>query len=94
MDATIEKMESQLQRWGLKIDRLAAKAQMAGGPVGFDTLLHIDELKALHAIAQAKLDELRAGPETQRARRKAELKRACDDLDAAFLKPRRLMRSK
>lgn len=94
MDATIEKMESQLQRWGLKIRQLAAKAEAAGGQVGFDTLMYIDELKALYAIAQAKVDELRAEPGNGRARLKAELKRACRDLDAAFLKPRRETQSK
>jgi len=89
VDATIEKMESQLQRWGLKIRHLAAKAEAAGGQVGFDTLMYIDELKALHAIAQAKADELKTEPGIGRTRLKAELKRACSDLDAAFLKPRR-----
>jgi hypothetical protein len=89
VDLAIEKMDSQLKRWRLKIDQLAAKTQLVGGQAGFDTLMHIDELKALHAIAQSKIDEFRTRPTEERARLKSELKRACNDLDAAFMKPRR-----
>ena len=89
MDSTIEKMESQLKRWRLKIDQLATKTQLAGGQAGFDALMHVDELKALHAIAQSKVDEFRTRPAEERARLKAELKRAYGDLDAAFMGPRR-----
>ena len=51
--------------------------------------MHIDELKALHAIAQAKLDEFKAGgDDRKRARLEAEMKSAWNELEAAFKKPK------
>ena len=77
-------MAAQLKRWSLKIDHLEAKTQMAGVQASFDALMYIDELKALHAIAQSKFDEFRAAEDTERAHLKAEMKSAWNDLEAAF----------
>ncbi len=84
MEAAVEKMEAQLKRWRLKIDDLAAKTQVAGSQAGFDALMYVDELKALHAIARSRLDEFRAAKQTERKRLTAEMKRAWNELDAAF----------
>ena len=88
MEAAVEKMEAQLKLWSLKIDDLAAKTQRAGVQAGFDALMYIDELKALHAIAQSKFDEFRAAGDAERARLKAEMKSAWNELDAAFKNPK------
>jgi len=88
MDAAVEKIEAQLKLWSLKIDYLATKTQMAGVQAGFDALMYVDELKALHAIAQSKFDEFRAAGDTERARLKAEMKSAWNELDAAFKVPK------
>jgi hypothetical protein len=77
-------MEAQLEVWNSKIDRLAARTQKAGDRARFEDLMHIDELKALHAIAQSKLEEFRTAQATQRARLEAEIKTALEDLKAAF----------
>jgi hypothetical protein len=87
MEPSVKKMEAQLQRWNLKIAHLAAKTQVAGVQAGFDALIYVDELKALHAIAQAKLDAFKASEDTRRTRLKAEMQSAWADLDAAFKKP-------
>jgi uncharacterized protein (UPF0335 family) len=50
--------------------------------------MHIDELKALHAIAQSKLEEFRTAQATERARLEAEIKTALEDLKAAFKNPK------
>jgi len=84
MELAVEKMEAQLKRWSLKIEKLAAKTQRAGVRARFDALMCIDELKAAHAVAQSKLIEFKAVEETSRARLGAELKSAWNDLDAAF----------
>ena len=81
-------MEAQLRLWSLKIDDLTAKTQRAGVQVGFDALTYVDELKALHAIVQSRLDELRVAGGTKRARLEVELKRAWNELDAAFKNPK------
>ena len=87
MDATVERIEAQLKRWSLKIDILEARIQKIGVPAGYDAITHLDELKALHAIAQSKFDALRAAGEKERARLRAEMKIAWNELHAAFKSP-------
>lgn len=84
MEASVQKMEAQLKLWSLEIDDLAAKTHLAGTRSGFDALMYVDELKALHAIAQARFDEYRAAGDAERARLRATMKRAWDELDDAF----------
>ncbi|MFH1219695.1 MAG: hypothetical protein V1694_04505 [Candidatus Eisenbacteria bacterium] len=87
MAAAVEKMDAQLKLWSLQIDKLASKIQMPGVQAGFDALMYIDELKGLHAIARSKFDEFRefrAAGDAVRARLKAEMEGACNELDAAF----------
>ena len=88
MEAAVKTMEAQLKLWGLKIDRLATKTQAVGVQARFDALMYVDELKALRAIAQSKLDEFRAAGGAEQARLKVELKSAWDELDAAFENPK------
>jgi hypothetical protein len=83
----VEEMEAQLERWRSQIDRLAAKAQGAGGESGFDALMYVDELKALHVVATFKLVELKEAEEATRKRLQAEMKRAWAELEAAFKSP-------
>ena len=49
--------------------------------------MHIDELKALHAIAEAKLLEFKVAGDTSRARLETEMTNAGKDLEAAFNQP-------
>ena len=84
MGAGVDKMEARLKLRSLQIDELVAKTQMPGVRAGFDTLMYIDELKALHAIAQSKFDEFRAAGDMGRARLKPEMESAWNELDAAF----------
>jgi hypothetical protein len=84
---TLKQMEGQLRAWSVEIDRLMALTQMSGVRAGFDSLIHVDELKALHAIARAKLDEFVAAGTGDRARLEDELERAWSELAAAFKKP-------
>jgi len=89
MEESVEKLETQLTLWSLKIDNLAAKHQKAGTPARFDAVMHVDELKALLAIAQSALLEFKAAAAgtSRRARLKAAMKRAWNDLDAALANP-------
>jgi hypothetical protein len=83
-----QRMEAQLGLWGLKIETLAAKALTPGIPIGFETLMRIDELKALFAIAQSRFEDFRAAGHDERAGLEVEMKLASDELDAAFEKAR------
>jgi hypothetical protein len=89
MEAVMERMDAQLKLWGMKIFRLAARADRTGAKARFEDLMYVDELKALHAIAKSKFDEFRAAAvgDAKRTRLKAEMKVAWDDLDAAFKNP-------
>jgi hypothetical protein len=88
MEAPVEKLEAQLRLWSMKIDNLAAKTQMPGVQAGFDALMYIDELKALHAIALSKVDQFRAAGDTERVHLKVEMKSAWNELAAAFKNPK------
>lgn len=87
MEVPVEKMEAQLSLWMLKINNLATGIQKAGVRAGFDAVMHIDELKGLHAIAQSKLIAFRNAGASTRADLEGELKRAWNDLDAAMKTP-------
>jgi hypothetical protein len=88
MQGAVEAMEAQLRLWSLKIDNLAAKTQVVGAKAGFDALMYVDELKALRAIAQSKLDAFRAAGGAKQMRLEVEMKRAWDELDTAFRNPK------
>lgn len=87
MDTDVEKLETQLELWRLQIDGQVARTQVPGVQAGFDALMRIDELKALHAIARSKLDAFKAGEESRRARLIEEMRHAWSELDAAFRNP-------
>jgi hypothetical protein len=78
------RMRAQLVRWRRKIDLLAEKAHAPGRLVSFDTLIHIDELKALHAVAQSKLDEFVLAVGTESARLEFETETAFSHLTVAL----------
>jgi hypothetical protein len=84
MKADILIMEVQLRNWSRRIDRLAAVVHGVGTDREYEALVYIDELKALHAIARAKLDEFNAADGAKRRRLEAGLKSAWGDLGAAI----------
>ena len=86
MEPVVKKMEATLKRWSLKIDQLAAKTQVAGVHAGFDAITYLDELKALHAVAQSRFNEFRAVEDWRNVRMLIEMKSAMEELDAAFKK--------
>ncbi len=88
MEAAMGTMEAHLRVWRTQIDELASRTQRPGAQAQFDSLMHVDELKALHAIAQSKFDAYRAAGGAERAIIKHELKRAWDELEAAFKDPK------
>lgn len=75
---------AQLERWGLMIRELSDQMLRAGSAVRFHDLLDVDELKALHAIAQTKLDAFRAATGPERTMLDLEVTNAWIDLAAAF----------
>ena len=86
LETHVGKMETQLGQWGAKLDELVAKAEEAGTEAKSDYRKHIDDLKAKHQVAQAKLDELRAAGSEEWETFKVGVESACNELEAAFKK--------
>jgi len=82
------KMLAQLELWSSKIDSLTARTELAGSRPRYEELVQIDELKALLAIARSKVEEYWTAPDAMRARLRAELHGAWNELDAALNGPR------
>jgi len=83
MEATVARVEAQLKLLSSKIEHLVARSQIAGVPARFDTLMHIDELKALHAIGLAQLTAYKAADGTKQARIRDEMERSWNDVENA-----------
>ena len=86
MEAHVGKMETQLRQWGAKLDELVVTAEGAGTEAKADYRKHIDDLKAKHQAAQAKLDELKAAGSEKWETLKAGVESAWNELDVAFKK--------
>jgi hypothetical protein len=84
MEAALGKMKSQLKLWSLEIDKLAAATQTPGVRTGFDDLMYVDELKALHVLAQTRFDQYRAAGDAERESLAIEMESAWNELVAAF----------
>lgn len=84
MAKSVQDRIAQLESWGLKIRELSERVLKSGDKVRFDDLHSLDELRALHAIAQAKLDALRADAGPKRSHLEAEVRNAWNELAAAF----------
>ena len=84
--AHVGKVEAQLRQWGAKLDELVAKAEKAGTEAKIDYRKHIDDLKAKHQVAQAKLDELKTAGSEKWEIFKTGVEGACNELEGAFKK--------
>jgi len=82
-----ERLWAQLEFWRLRIDHLAARTQLSRGEPSFEALVHIDELKALHALARAKAEVFMAGAGDEPPGLAGELKCAMNDLAGAIKDP-------
>ena len=80
----LERMEAQLDRWGLKIDDLVARTEGASAHAAIDHRDLIDELKASRAAARVKLDDFRAESRSRWRRSRRGMAKAWNDLMVAF----------
>jgi len=85
-DAYAGKMEIRLSRWGHKLDKLAAKAELAGTEAKGDYHQRLDALKANYKVAQSKLVELKAAGEESGEIIKDGVEKAWNELEIAFKK--------
>ena len=80
------KMETQLRNWGVKLDKVMARAEAAGTGVKIDYRQGLDDLKAKYKVAQSKFDEYRAAGSAKWGILKTGLETAWNDLESAFKK--------
>ncbi len=83
--AHVEKIETQLKQWGVKLDELVAKAGQAA-QTKVAHRLQLDDLKAKHRAAQAKLDELKASHRDRWDTFKSGVETAWREFELAFQK--------
>jgi len=83
-DANIGKLEAQLSHWGAKLDELVAKAEESGAEAKADYRKHIDDLKAKHRAAHAKLEEFKAAGNGKWEHFKIGVESAWSELENAF----------
>lgn len=81
-----EKVGSQLQRWGARLDELMAKAAVAGKNAKSDAREAIEALKVKHAAARAKLTELEVAGNDKWETFKDDAATAMDEVETAFEK--------
>jgi hypothetical protein len=82
-----QETESQLDIWGVEIDRRAAVLAPVDRIVRFAVLQHIDELKILHATARARFAPLTAIAAGERADLEKDFADAWNELAIAVGKP-------
>lgn len=90
MGRTVHELATQLESWGRAIREIADRTDRAVGAVKFDDLMYVDELKALHVIATAKLDVYRSAPSAERESVAHELESIWAELELALGPPRAL----
>lgn len=82
----IEKLEMQLLQWDAKLDELVAKAEVVRAEAKSEHLKHVEELKAKHRLAKAKLAELKAAGAEKWDILKTGVEGAWSELEDAFRK--------
>lgn len=88
MARTIQELTIQLESWGRVIHAIAERSERAGVPVHFDDLMYLDELRALHVIAGARLDAYRSASGAERDSIGNEIDSIWSELETALGRPR------
>jgi hypothetical protein len=88
MARTIQELTIQLDSWGRLIHEIAARSERAGVPVRFDDLMYLDELRALHVIAGARLDAYRFASDAEQESIGKEIDSIWSELERALGRPR------
>ena len=82
----VGEMQAQLKRWAAKLDQLFAKADQVGAEARTDYRKRLDDVRARHRAAQARLDELRTAGIHNWKTFKAGVENAWHAVEAAFKK--------
>ena len=82
--AHVGKMEKRLEKWGAKLDELAARAGEVGAEAKAEYHKHLDDLKEQHVAIRVKLDELKTASGREWESFKSGVEGAGKELETAF----------
>jgi hypothetical protein len=85
-EANVGKMEAELRQWGVKLDKLIAKANAAGSEAKVDYRKGVEDLKGKYKVAQSKFAECKDAGSAKWGILKTGLEAAWNDLETAFKK--------
>jgi len=86
VEAHVGKMEAELKEWGVRLDKLLTKADVAGVGAKIDYRKRLDDLKEKYVVAEAKFAELKAAGSTRWDTFKSGVETAWRELETAFTK--------
>ena len=86
METHLARLETKLVQWGARLDELMDNVEEAGADAAIARRKRIDELKAKHKLAKAKLDELKAAGSDKWETFKSGVESAWHELDVDFKK--------
>lgn len=84
MESHLAKMETQLKKWGVRIEKMITKSENAGTEANSDYHMRIDQLKTKQQVAQTKFEELKASGTDDWETFKAGMSGVWSELEVAF----------
>ena len=86
MEADVRNMEAELGRWSAKLDELRARTDAAGSELRFDYRKRLDDMSRKYAVAEQRLDELKAAGTAKWEIFRGGIEDAWSQLEEAFRK--------
>jgi len=82
----VEKLETQLRTWGMRLDEMVARVESARTQASSDYRKRLDEVKAKYKVAEMRFGELRKAGNGKWEIFQGGIESAWNDLDMAFRK--------
>lgn len=84
MELRVRELETQLARWGARLEELVVGARQAHVQAEVNYALSVENLRAKYNIARYRLDAFKEGREHELGALKVEVESAWEELEIAF----------
>jgi multidrug resistance efflux pump len=84
VEVRVGELEAELEQWGTRLDKLLAKAEVAGAAAKIDYRQRLEHLKEKYDAADAKLSEVKAAGSSKWAVFQGGVETAWSELANAF----------
>jgi len=84
VEVRVGELEAELEQWGTRLDKLLAKAEVAGAAARVDYRQRLEDLKEKYDAADAKLAEVKAAGSSKWAAFQGGVETAWSELANAF----------